>query len=272
MIAPTAEQGNALDQEALDRESRRRRGGIWIAVALVFVTQIGLAFWLGSRSLPAPEHQEAAPAIQLFPGGQEELLALQDPTLFVLPHRENFSGEAWLKVPRQDFRPESWTEPTLPLPLPPEQLGAAFASFMQTNAAPRFQTAMGSEPVLETTEVPSAESISVRSTLRIEGELAKRHLLVPVHLQPQINPDLLLNTEVQLLVNGEGMAHSAVVIPPGSGNPAVDQAALALARGARFEALKAETTGGHEKITFGKLIFEWQTLPPAPTNAPSPVL
>src|SRR5689334_11618382 len=103
MTFATAEQREVAEQNSGNGDSRRRRGGFWTAVALVLAAQIGLAFLLGNRSLPAPDHPTAAPAIQLCPSGPEELLSLQDPTLFVLPHRENFSGEAWLKVPQQHF-------------------------------------------------------------------------------------------------------------------------------------------------------------------------
>jgi outer membrane biosynthesis protein TonB len=72
-------------------------------------------------------------------------------------------------------------------------------------------------------------------------------------------------------VDSLGNAFSPVIIES-SGNADVDAAVLTnFAKNARFEPLKASPRGTAlaEAMTFGKLIFEWQTVPPAQTNAPA---
>jgi hypothetical protein len=244
---------------------------MWIAVGLVFVVQVALVFWVGSPSTPAPLKAPAAPVINLSGSGSEELLALQDPTLFVLPHRDNFSGDAWLKIPPQKFTPTNWTEPPRPLPLATEQLGKAFVSFMQTNRPPRYQLAVetGLHEGLE--DSPVTESISVPSALRVEGDLARVRLLTSFRLPPQTNSELLTNTVIQLLVNAEGHPFSPVIWS-GSGSAEADALALTnYAKAVRFAPAQEAALGmvPTDKMIVGKLIFEWQTVPPAPTNGPS---
>jgi hypothetical protein len=271
MMPATVEPQTEGRANAPHRKPSRLRPGLWIAVAVVFVAQVGLLVWLGNPPAVKPSEPPAPPAIRLSASGAEELLALQDPTLFVLPHPDNFSGAAWLKVPEQEFTPTNWTEPALPLPLPPEQLGATFAAFMQTNLPARFQPELG--PDLGTINEDSVpmESISFPSTLRVEGELARLRLLTPLHLPPQTNADLLTNTVVQLLVDAHGNPFSAVLLA-GSGSQVADNMALTnFAKAVRFAPAEAAALGlvPPDKMTLGKLIFDWQTMPPAPTNAPA---
>ncbi len=73
-------------------------------------------------------------------GSSAEVLALQDPTLFALPHRQGFSGPAWLKVSPIANRPSDWSEEPRPLPLCVTQLGVVAPEQVQTNgfAPPRL--------------------------------------------------------------------------------------------------------------------------------------
>jgi hypothetical protein len=268
MISGMAEPQTADESDLSRRKSFRP--GLWIAAALVFAAQVGLLFWLGNPPPAAPLKLSVPPVIHVSGTGSEEWLALQDPTLFVLPHRDNFSGDAWLKIPPQKFAPTNWTEPPRPLPLPAEQLGAAFVAFMQTNRPARFQLALESGLASENPEGPPMVSISNPSTLRIEGDLARLHLLTPLHLPPQTNADLLTNTVVQLLVSAEGYPFSTVLLS-GSGSGEADEAALTnYAKAVRFAPAQEAALGmvPGNKMTLGKLVFEWQTIPPAPTNAP----
>jgi hypothetical protein len=72
---------------------------------------------------------------------------------------------------------------------------------------------------------------------------------------------------VQLLVNEAGDVVSAVLLPPDSGYAATDQydqadqRALELARAARFAPAP--------RLTMGRMIFNWHTVPPPATNAPA---
>lgn len=274
MISNAAERRSTEVANLSDSKSRRTQPRMWIAVGVVFGVQIAVLFWLGNPPPVQQLHPTAAPKFSLVTNGWNELLALQDPTLFILPHRNNFSGAAWLKIPSQDFQPTNSGEPTLPLQLLPEQLGATFTAFMQTNPAPSIQmdiaAGLGLMDIIDV-GLPPKHSLVTASRVRVEGDLANRRLLNPLELPPQSSPDVLNNTEVQLFVDALGNAFSPVIVAS-SGNADVDAAVLTnFAKNARFEPLKGSTRGTapSETMTFGKLIFEWQTVPPAQTNTPT---
>ena len=272
MTGTAAELGKAKGPSVSVPKSRRIRPGMWLAVALVFAAQVAVLFWLGNPPPARTFHPTAAPKFSLATNRWNEMFALQDPTLFALPHRNNFSGAAWLKIPPQDFQPTNPSEPTQPLPLSREQLGSTFAAFVQTNPAPRIQTdiAAGLGMIDFPNEHP-LRSIVTASTVRVEGDLKKRRLLEPLQLPPQASDDVLTNTEVQLFVDALGNVFSPVIVAK-SGNDTVDAMVLTnFAKNARFEPLEANGLGTapSETMTFGKLIFEWQTVPRAQTNAPT---
>lgn len=274
MTPTVAEQRNNRDARAPRRKILGLQPGMWLVVLLLFAAQIAVMFCLGNPPAAKPFRTAGAPVIYLATNRWDELLALEDPTLFVLPHRNNFSGAAWLTIKQQNFEPTNWAEPARPLPLPPEQLGADFAAFLETNPPPQIPMATGAESAatdLVGTHPTPMRSISVASTLRVEGALVGRRLVTPVELPPQTNSDfdVLPNTEVQVLVDAQGKVFSPVIISA-SKNTAADAGALNFARNARFEPLKTAALGKvpPNAMTFGRLIFEWQTMPPAPTNAP----
>ena len=79
--------------------------------------------------------------------------------------------------------------------------------------------------------------------------------------------DVIAPSKVQLLVNEAGNVISAVLLPPDSGYIAADQydradqRALELARAARF--------APSSRLTIGRMIFNWHTVPPpAPRTRP----
>lgn len=273
MTFSTAEQRST---DGLDSSSRSRfpfRLGLWAAVVIVFIVQVAAMFWVGNPPPVKPIDVPAAPKIHLAAKGAEELLALQDPTLFMLPHRDNFSGEGWLKIAPKVFQPTNWSEPPQPLPLPLEQLGAEFAAYMETNPPPPFQPRVSSGLEIAEADVAPMPPIASSSTVRVEGDLARLRLLTPVHLPPQTNADVLKNTVVQVLVDARGNPFSPVVLPGGSsGSGDVDALALTnYVKALRFEPAETAALGTvlSDKMTEGKLIFEWQTMAPAPTNAPT---
>jgi hypothetical protein len=244
---------------------------LWLAIAVVFAVQVSLTFWLGNP--PPVKHFQPSlvPTVHLADARSQDLLAINDPTLFILPHRDNFSGDAWLKIAPRNFSPTNWTEPARPLELPKEQLGAAFVAFMQTNRPPRFQPRI--ESSLDTGEVVASPlpPLSVPSRMFVEGDLAKLRLLTPLHLPPQANPDLLTNTVIRMVVDAQGFPYSAVIWAR-SGNDDADALALTnFAKRVRFSPPEAEAlrTIPTNKMVSGKLVFEWQTVPPPLTNAPS---
>jgi len=246
---------------------------LWFAVAIVFAAQVGLTFWVGNPPPPKHFQTSAVPVVYMADSESQDLLAITDPTLFILPHRDNFSGDAWLKTEPRKFSPTNWTEPARPLELPKEQLGSAFVVFMQTNRPPRFQPKI--ESSWDRAEVAAPlPPISVPSRLLVEGDLANLQLLTKFTLPPQTNSDLLTNTVVRMIVDAQGYPYSYVIDgrAGSSGSEEADQMALTnYARRIRFSPPEAEglRTVPANKMVSGKLIFEWQTLPPAPTNAPA---
>lgn len=251
-------------------EQRRWPLRRWLIVfALVLAVQIALVFSLRNSSPIVPRKPDAAPLIHLAENSTNEWLALNDPTLFALPHQEGFSGEAWLKIPPLEFHPAGWSELTLPLPLPVAQLGARLKSFVETNNTARFEIAVKPAPELTLPEIPPVTPISTRSTLRIEGDLASRRLISPLELRAWPASDILTNSVVQLMVDALGKPISEVLLA-GSGSKEADQQALELAMRARFEPVEVAGPGREKNpdtaVTLGTLVFEWQTIPVPSTN------
>jgi hypothetical protein len=234
---------------------------LWIT--LVFAAHIGLILALGSRKPVTPRPPAPAPSLSLAPEASE-WLALNDPTLFALPHRQGFAGAAWLTTTNVQFPPFRWTEPPRLLPLPVADLGVTFAQFMHTNVfvSPPFETKPAPDLPL-----PVAGGFAVapqtNSTLRVADGLVNRRLLNLPQLQSWPALDLLTNTVVQILVDAEGNVMSDALLPPGCGEPKADQRALEFARTARFEPLRRASPA----LTIGALVFEWHTEPL--TNAPA---
>ena len=252
----------AMPVTAADRSWSRARWA-WL-IALVFMTHLALLVAFGERKAVAPRPPVRAPVLRLAAAG-DEVIALNDPTLFALPHRQSVAGAAWLKIPVVPLQPFRWNEPARLLPLPVAELGAAFTRFMQTNARAGFT--FETKPAPELTRLAAAEGEPAparSSTFRVAGNLVNRRLLNPPALPSWAAPDILLtNSVVQILVNADGNVISLAMLN-GSGWPAADQQALKLAKSARFEPLRA---GGAE-VTLGALVFEWQTVLPPETNAP----
>ena len=262
-------------------EPRGWSTGRWAAaVILVFAVQTGLVLWLEDRSPVVPRKPAAAPVFRLADGRSAEWLALQDPTLFALPHLQGFAGEDWLKIPTLSFRPADWSEPARYLPLTVPQLGSLFRHFIETNPAPDFPTIVMREPRLTVPESAPDRALPAGSRLQIIGELAGRRLLsAPVLLAwtntdlPDLREDFLTNSVVELCVDARGRPFSAALLPPGSGSTNVEQHALQLAKAMRFQPIKSSSptaTGDSSAgLTFGRLIFEWRTVLAPSTNSPA---
>ena len=249
----------------------------WIAIAIVCALQVVLVIGLQDRSPVRPRRAAAAPAFRFGDSRMGELLMVEDPTLFALPHLEGFSGEAWLKVPAVGFRATDWSEPARLLPPEILELAGGFRSFVQTSGAPSFLSIAIVKPEWVVPESFSVAPPPTASRLRIEGDLAKRRLLSVPQLPPWTNTDLLTNSIVQLLVDAQGNPVSAVLLRPGLTPPSpkqeeANQQALELARAARFEPTRPRTPPNPGKpasgLSIGTMIFEWQTIPVSSTNAP----
>lgn len=238
----------------------------WTLVALVFMIQLGLIFWLGKPESVVPQPAELVPSLRLLSPGAAPMLALTDPTLFALPHREGFSGAAWLTVPPQEFRPFVWSEPPRPLTLAQEQLGMHFKWFMATNHLEALQVLAQPQLELMLPVVARSESFPTQSVLRLMGGLAGRHLVVSPALRSWPAAELITNSVVQVLVAADGRPFSPILLKNGVANEA-DQYALRQARNARFEPVKVkDPTNPLAGLSWGQMVFEWHTLPLAVSN------
>jgi len=245
------------------------------AVAVIFIAQV-ILIWLlteytpGSKATPVwptAIHLAADPwaskQVQEWPG-------LEDPTLFALPHQHGFSGAAWLTFSAMSYQQEDWTEPPAWLEVDEARLGGAFRQLMSSNLWPPVLIA---DKPMPRSVIPDFARLDLampaESTCRIEGELASRRLLEPLVLRPWAHTELLANTLVQLLVDGQGYTFSTRLLST-SGLPEADQYALSLAAQARFEPQPAEGKNART-FTWGKMIFQWQTVPPPSTNTLPPM-
>ncbi len=250
--------------------SFRRWAGM---VVLIFVVQLALIFWLGSRAPIRSRPAVAGLRLRLVTSASAELRALYDPTLFTLPHPKGFSGPVWQTAPRLDYRPFEWLAPTGHLPMTADRLGTTLPRLAETNQFGASQ--LPAQPEAEPTLPKLAPLVLLKdqSVLQLEGDLAQRRLLTPPQLQPWTNLDILASSVVQVVVDADGRPVSVTLLS-GSGKADADQDALKQAKAARFEPLsRAPTEPGPNptsRLTWGKMIFRWHTVPTPPTNAPAP--
>ena len=243
----------------------------WGLVALIFVVQVALIFWLGDTSRSSPGPATPAFTLKLAGSATNELLALNDPTLFALPHRQPPDGPASPPTPRPDAHSFQWPEPTNSLRLAVGQLGAIFNRFIETNEfnSPLFPATL--KPALTLPSLPPPAVSAERSTLSLEGDLAQRRLITPIPLRSMTNVDILANSVVRIAVDAEGRPVAPTLLSR-SGSSEADQYALEQARAARFEPLRRNPTDTSlhpaADLRLGTMIFRWHTVPPPPTNAP----
>jgi len=242
-------------------------------IALIFGVQLGLIFWLGSTAAIRPRPAAAALTLHLAGQASAELRALNDPTLFTLPHPQGFSGPVWLRMPRPEFRSFEWSAPTYHPLLPLDQLGTVFNPLVETSdfAALRLPAQPEAAPTLP--DLPPLAVSAAQSVVQLEGGLAQRRLLAPLELKSWSHADILTNSVVQVVVDAEGRPVSPPTLLSGSGSAVADQYALEQARTARFEpvsrdqAERAPNPTAH--LSWGKMIFRWHTVPMPPASTPA---
>ena len=231
----------------------------WLAlIVLIFAAQLGFIYALGERQFKPQRTLGSVPKLKLAEEA-DELLALNDPTLFILPHAHDFAAGIWrqTRIVQPSFR---WEEPPGELSSPAANtLGATFVQFMKTN---RF-----AEPPLDLIPAPELTApmlvvqpvFAENSSVQIEGDLAQRKLLSSFSLTNWPYSDLIAPSRVQVLVNANGAVVSAVLLPSGNGIGATasyaiaDQRALEIARSLRF--------APGPRLTVGFMIFNWRTVP-----------
>lgn len=249
--------------------SRQRWG--W-CVALVLAAQVIVVYWLGERGPIQRLPPSPTQTLRFLPDAADEWLALKDPTLFALPHRQGFSASAWLSVPSNAIQPFEWSEDPDWLRLPAGRLGVIGSRLDETNPSARICI-----PPLLLTDLPIPELVPApplpdRSRLRVEDQLAGRLLLTPFQLPDPVNAEILTNTVIQMVVDSTGRPRSLTLLSS-SGLSSADDEAVRFARTIRFAPLPDVETESDAspaalaRLAWGTLIFDWHTLPLPATNA-----
>jgi len=247
-----------------------------VLIALVFAVHVGLLFMFGTRKQIVHRSVTGSPTLKLAGDSDEllalndatlELLALNDPTLFALPRPGDFVAAMWSQAPVTNSPSFRWTEPPRWLPLSADGLMTVFNRFMQTNRVAGFTLQLKPAVRLSTPAQPLEPALAQVSTMRVEGDLTQRRLITPMNLPSWPYPDVIAPSRVQLLVDEAGSVVSAIVLPSDnslealSHYDAADQSALEFARAARFAPAP--------RLTIGRMIFTWHTVPPPASNSPA---
>ena len=253
---------------------KRRTARRWIFLTILCLAiHIGLIWFLEAPSARLRSVAKPAPTIQLLadPLLSEQLTCLpevSDPASFALPTLQGFSGFAWLtfKALQPEFSPS--ITPAQWLELKEDDLANVFERLFPTNPVTTLQIADLPLPSLVGTVPQVTSEISMPpSSLRAEGVLAGRLLAANASLPPWPFTEVLSNTVLQALVDGEGNCVSSTILS-GCGLKEADVFALKWARNCRFKPLHARDKGKNsDLLACGKLIFQWQTVGP---SAPAP--
>jgi hypothetical protein len=266
-LVGTKIQGEGWRTEARPGEGWSRKRLVFFLAAAI-AAQIAFIFVFGEKKIQPARTVSNVPQLQLA-SSSDELVALDDPSLFALPHANDFASAVWLKMPANappDFR---WTESPRWLPLAAENLGATFARFMATNDFTGFHPDFKPKPQFAGPLSPVESALPKNSTAQISGELAQRRLLRPLDLPSLPCNDVIAPSIVQVLVDRTGNVVSAVLLPSENNFEAAGRAdigetnALQIARAARFAPAP--------RLTVGKIIFNWRTVPLPATNSSAAV-
>ena len=222
-------------------------------VVLAVAAHVALIFTFGARHPVLARAVTHAPRLQLAVSG-DDLIALTDPTLFILPHANDFSAAIWQKSP--GIAPPSflWTESPQWLTNQPEQFGANFREFMETNHFTEPPLTFKPEPEFTTVTDPFIVELPTATTLQITGDLALRQAANQIPLPSLPCNDVLSPSRVQALVDANGTVISVVLLESSS-LPEADQRALLLARQLRFKPAN--------RMSLGEITFRWHTVPQA---------
>jgi hypothetical protein len=242
--------------------SRRK---IYFFIVVAFLVHLAVVLILGTQKPIVPRAVGRVPQLQMADSASE-LIALDDPTLFALPHANDFVSAVWQRPPDITLPAFGWTGPTNLLAVTAEKLGGEFNEFMRTNPVAGLPLNFKPEPKFSESDLAVEPALPQSSTLRITGPLASRRRLQTVTVPSLAINDVIAPTRVQVLVAKSGDVVSAVVLPSDdplemdsqlAGAAVANQRALELARQLRFAPAP--------ELMLGRLIFTWHTVP---TNTP----
>ena len=230
----------------------------WSVIALAVAAHFALVCIFGAKNGRPVRPVERVPFLQIARPG-DEWMGLQDPTLFALPHPHDFAAATVAEWPLIAPAPLRWTTPPHWLALSSTNVGQSLGQFLKTNQNLAWELNFKPEPQFSQPEVSYVGPLPQNSSYRLRGELAHRSLLSPLVLSNWPSADVIAPSKVQVLVDPAGKVISAVLLPADYGfesanrDDAADQAAVNLARGARFTPAR--------ELTVGQIIFNWHGVP-----------
>jgi hypothetical protein len=247
-------------------------GGGWygkklvLLVALAFLVHLVLICFFGTKTRIVPRRVSHVPRLQLADDGNP-MTALEDPTLFALPNRKDFSSVSWSKVPVITEPSFQWNESPRWLGLETNHPEATFETFALAPARLELAEEVKPPPPVTGTPARLGGAMPAGSSLNIPGDLASRGLLSTVDLPSLPYDNVIPASRIQVLVDASGQIVSAVLLPPTDSTEAVercdaaDQLALVIARQLRFVPAR--------QLNVGEIDFCWQAVPVRLNHSPT---
>jgi hypothetical protein len=230
------------------------------AIGIAVVVQLALVLAFTQRPVGGPRPVDDAQVI-LPEQVARDLQQLTDPTLFALGGPRN-SSATWLELPQLPPVKTDWEQPVQWLGPEPGALGRAFLEFARANASylqgPAFKTA---PKAALPKSLANPKPVRTASQLIVLDDLQGRRLLNAPELPSWTAGDVLLPSNVRVVVDARGRVTSAILLSPGSGSAEADRFAVAQAWQLRFSPVPPgpET----QPLTLGRLAFTWHTTPQA---------
>jgi hypothetical protein len=249
----------------------------WITtISLFLAAHFFMAFALGKRrSNPAPE--SISPISFRYFGSEraEPRLLLKvsasDPSLFVLPSPNGFSGQAWMNVSRPDGSPAAWVPPVPALGLEETDLGHSVVDAIQRllPESPRTaQKAIGPMARLEQ-YFPGETLPKPESTFEFTAANGIQLSSPPPALPIWTNAEPLAPVKIEVGLDETGLVHASRLLSK-SGLQAADMTALRWSENLRFEPPRGSVSG---ELAWSLVTIHWFTRAPGATNnVPSPSL
>lgn len=229
------------------------------AIAIAVILQLVMVLALGKRA-PIQPRPSLSPEVVLPERLPGELQALTDPTLLALGGPRSFSS-LWLQVPPPPTVDADWKETAQWLGLDSGTLGERFLGYARSNALSLHEPSFKPKPEpLPVSSSALPKPLRTVSTLEVRGALAQRSLLSEPGLPSWPATDLLLPSEVRVMVDARGLVISAI-LQSSSGSKEADQFAVKQARTMRFTA--APRGMNPDSLILGQLVFNWNATRPA---------
>jgi hypothetical protein len=230
-------------------------------LAFVFAFHVALIVLFGTKKPIVPFAVTNVPHLELA-NNANELIALNDPTLFARPNAHDLVTAFWRHTKPLASPKFNWTEPPRYLPYEPEGVGAAVHELVQRGRSAALPLNLKPEPQSIVPPISFARTMPQATIMQISGQLAQRRLLNPIPWPSWPRNDVIAPSQVQALVDTGGFVWSVVLLPGKDTDKEADQLALQLVRKLHF----APGPG----LTLGEITFAWHTVPTndVPPHAP----